>query len=180
MMGTLELSLAAPTRLFTVLLGRSLGNGITGLAGGLITAACVMWATGASISFDQPIALCVSMGLSLLCLCAFGVFFSPIYLVSRRPAGMLFVLSLAMVMFSGTLYPKDALPAWLQAVSVLVPPHWAAEALRFSLDGSSGLEDLIEPWVALIGLTIGYLAAAYGLLALIERRQRQTGQLQFF
>lgn len=180
MMGTLELNLAAPTRLFVVLLGRSAANGVTGLIGGVITAACVIWATGASISLGHPVGLLISLALSVFCLCSFGVFFSPIYLVSRRPAGLLFVLSLAIVMFSGTLYPITALPDWLQAASALVPPRWASEALRLSVDRDGGIGDLVRPWLALFALAAAYLTAGYALLALVQHKQRRTGELQFF
>jgi ABC-2 type transport system permease protein len=92
------------------------------------------------------------------------------------PAAEWFVWPIPAVIspFAGVFYPIVTLPAWMQAVSLIVPPSYVFEGLRVSVRGD------VPPAHALlicVALTIAYLAAASWIFARIYKHAVRTGQL---
>jgi ABC-2 type transport system permease protein len=76
--------------------------------------------------------------------------------------------------FAGVFYPIATLPAWMQAVSRILPPSYVFEGLRAAVKGEA-------PSAAALGLSAvlaaGYIAAAAVVFTRVYRRAVRTGQL---
>lgn len=74
--------------------------------------------------------------------------------------------------FTAALYPLEVLPKPLQTVAAFLPPTYAFEAARSSLNG----EDVGALLVAGALLALVWLAAGIGIFLALYRRSRRTGQ----
>src|SRR5271165_3926271 len=74
--------------------------------------------------------------------------------------------------FAGVFYPLTVLPAWMQAIAVILPPSYVFEGMRAVVAGQP------PPWDRLalgLGLAAIYLAAACLFFAAVYRTAIRTG-----
>jgi ABC-2 type transport system permease protein len=130
----------------------------------------------------------VAFGLSFL---TFGVALAPFLLVLFLTGIALGVTGAAIVLrlgpasewliwpiptlvapFAGVFYPISVLPAWMQAVSKVLPPSYVFEGMRAVVAGKP------PPWDRLAlggGLAVAYVALAWRLFAGVYRYAIRTG-----
>jgi ABC-2 type transport system permease protein len=179
-LGTMELHLASPARLGTVMLGKGLANGCQGLFSGLVAVAVVTPISGRSLDFHNPAELLVSAVLSVLSISAFAMCVAPLFFLARGPIGLLAALDTGVIWLSGTLYPLDVLPRVLHPVAWFLPTHWGTDALVRSAGGAYEVDRLMLDWLLLAVLAVAYALASRFLFRLIERYLRSTGALSVY
>lgn len=161
--GTLPRLLLTPTRPLTILVGKLVGNVLTGLAQMLL-----LWGATALFGAWWGPAPLVLLSILALVVCATGVG-ALLAAWTRTPvqAGMLgSAISLIGAALAGSFLPRENLPALLRSASLITPHAWGIE-LFTALHLGADVGELLP----LLGGTLLLGLVYYGLALLGFRRQ---------
>jgi ABC-2 type transport system permease protein len=156
-----------------------LGSGLVGLIRGAVVFGLMLgfsiWAFGMDLSRPGwPVLLVFFFGLFLMALIEGVLVLSLVLLFGHRAEITAWAISYLVLLLSGMYYPVTLLPAGLQAVAQAFPLTHFLEYFRnfygFPLSAPGPL------WRG-FGLSLGYLLAGYGLMALSLRWARKRGTL---
>ena len=159
-MGTMEVLLASPLPPIYIIIAKAIPY---------FTISCVNLTTILLLSafmLHIPIAgslLCL-VGISLcyiLVALALGLLISTI--VDSQLAAMLLsslVLMIPTILLSGTIFPIESMPVWLQKVSAVVPARWFIDAVRKLMIQGVEIQYVGREFVILGGMVVLLVAAA--------------------
>jgi ABC-2 type transport system permease protein len=178
--GNLELFIAAPAPMMSILTGMALGGMIM-----TCFRAAVILATGMiffGVRFDPSSwwALAGVFALTLVALYGLGMVFASVFIVwGRRAWHLVNLLQEPVYLLSGLNYPVRTLPSVLIGVATLLPLTIGVDALRQILfrDSAAGLFGLGTEVVLLAAFAVGFLALAAWALDKMEQRGRADGTL---
>ncbi|HYK93841.1 MAG TPA: ABC transporter permease [Thermoplasmata archaeon] len=178
-LGTLEPTLSAPTPYLYVVAGRVIWNTVAGLFGGAIVFVVVGLSYGRPIPLENPVAFLVLFVFVIISLAAVGVVFAAAYVYTRYAGFIQNIGEFAFYVGTGCMFPVVILPFWSNPVSLLFPPTWALDALRYiAVPGYHGFS-----W-GLTGDTIGaivstgiYLVIAGTVFSRVEKHVLESGDL---
>lgn len=165
--GTLESVASSPTSL-TKTMGFA---AVTGLFGTILGSALMMgvFSLGFGIPFNvNMLGTVVILVALVLALFGFGLAGCGILLVTKKGDPVTWTFTTATTLLSGVMFPVAALPAWMQALSPLIPTTVALEGVRRAMLTSASPEELapimgqLALWAA-IALPIGFLVFRRGL-----------------
>ncbi|HHI69321.1 MAG TPA: ABC transporter permease [Planctomycetes bacterium] len=129
MLGTLEMLLATPTGLPTIVFASSITPFIVTTLRILVYFLFgAFW--GVTFHVADPMALVLAVVLSILSFATFGIFSASVILVVKRGDPVALLVGAFSTLLSGIYYPVRVLPGWLQQVAWFVPVTHAAEAWR--------------------------------------------------
>ncbi len=177
--GTLEPTIQSPSSYLYVVLGRVLWNVVSGLIGGLIVYVVVIAAAGTVPSVPDPIAFAFLFVFVMLSLAAVGVVFAAFYVYTRYAGFIQNVGEFAFYVGTGCMFPVVLLPFWVGPISLIFPPTWALDALRYlSIPGYQGFGWGIG-WdlVGAVAVTAVYLTIAGTIFHRVERHVLESGHL---
>ncbi len=100
-------------------------------------------------------------GLFLVTALAMGILVSSVATTQHEALLMTFGTMLPTVYLSGFIFPIEAMPQWLQAISYLIPARYAMVIMRGIILKGVGLEILIDQVIAVLifGTIVVVLAA---------------------
>jgi ABC-2 type transport system permease protein len=178
-LGTLEPTLSAPAPYLYIVLGRVIWNTVAGLFGGLIVYVVVAVTYGKPIPLDNPLAFAVMFVFVIVSLAAVGIVFSAAYVYTRYAGFIQNIGEFAFYVGTGCMFPIVLLPFWSSPISLVFPPTWALDALRYlAIPGYQGLSwGFWGDVVGAVGLTAVYLGVAGALFARVERHVLEVGNL---
>lgn len=178
-LGTLEPTLSAPTPYLYVVLGRVIWNTVSGLIGGGIVFVVVAFSYGKPVPLADPLGFALLFVFVILSLAAVGIVFSAAYVYTRYAGFIQNVGEFAFYVGTGCMFPVVLLPFWSNPVSLLFPPTWALDALRYiAIPGYQGLSwGFWGDLVGAVALTLGYLAVAGTVFVRVERHVLEVGNL---
>jgi len=178
--GTLEPTLQAPTPYLYVVLGRVIWNVVSGLIGGLIVYGVVVAVNGAPPALLDPVGFVLLFVFVVLTLAAVGVVFAAFYVYTRYAGFIQNVGEFAFYVGTGCMFPVVILPFWTNPISLLFPPTWALDALRYlAIPGYQGFAWGFWPDLAgALATTAVYLAIAGSVFQRVERHVLESGDLQ--
>ncbi len=177
--GTLEPTLSAPTPYLYVVAGRVIWNPLAGLLGGLIVFAVVAFSYGKPIPLDQPLTFALLFVFVIVTLASVGVVFAAAYVYTRYAGFIQNIGEFAFYVGTGCMFPVVLLPFWSNPVSLLFPPTWALDALRYeAIPGYQGFSwgftgDLLGALVT----TAIYLVIAGSVFSRVEKHVLEVGNL---
>lgn len=163
--GTMEMLLVSPLRPWQVVAGKVAPYLALGFANVLLVL------TAARLVFDVPVrgSLPLLLALSLLytlTALAMGIVISSRAATQRTAMlAALAGLMLPTLLLSGFIFPIDAMPLPLRAVSYLIPARWFILIVRGIMLKGAGVVELWQEMLVLAGLTILLLAAGVRRLA---------------
>ena len=175
--GTLEYLVGAPSSFMLVIGSRLVGTIVFSLLSMALCWVIGAWLFGYSIAIAEPGAFLVSTLLALVALWATGLVLAPLGIMWRTVSTFLTVLEYPVYALSGFLFPILLMPGWSRAVSVLLPPYWAALALHGTSSGDSLSLPLPVVWGLLLLSAGAAVALAWPLFRLVQRRARAQGTL---
>jgi ABC-2 type transport system permease protein len=178
-LGTLEPTLTAPTPYLYIVLGRVIWNTVSGLIGGAIVFVVVTISYGKPVPLDNPLAFVLLFAFVIVSLAAVGIVFSAAYVYTRYAGFIQNVGEFAFYVGTGCMFPIVLLPFWSNPISLLFPPTWALDALRYvAIPGYTGLSWGFWGDIAgAIALTLAYLAVAGAVFVRVERHVLEVGNL---
>lgn len=178
MNGTFESMIASPTKVFDVLIGRSIWNAFIGLVNALLVfvIAELIFQTGMTLA--NPIGFFFMLVLTLLSLASVGMLISTAFVFSRMGRFFSSIAEYPIYVISGALVPITMLPDGLRYVSYALAPSWGVDAMKYtalegyiSVSGTSLLFDI----VMLILLSAIVLILAYFIMNKAEHSILSTG-----
>ncbi len=157
--GTLELLVAAPVPLASVLLPITTAMATVGL---YAMAATLVWGRllfGIDVTIEHPWLFAVSVPVTVLAIGMLGFLLSVTVVRYRSGWALGNAFELPVWLVSGFLVPISILPDWVRPISWLLAPTWGVRAIRESALGGQPLPDL------LLCLLLGTTYLAIGVLA---------------
>jgi ABC-2 type transport system permease protein len=178
-LGTLEPTLSAPTPYVWVVFGRVVVNAIVGLVGGLFVFAVVVLAYGHPLPLQQPLLFLGLFALVLVSLASIGIVLSAAFVYTRYAGFITNFGEFAFYIGTGAMFPIILLPFWTNPISLLLPPTWALDALRYaSLPGYQGLSwGFVIDVLGALGTTAAYILLAGSVFRRVEHRVLEMGNL---
>jgi ABC-2 type transport system permease protein len=172
--GTLELLVAAPVPLVTVIAPIMIASGAFGIYGLLVTLAWGRLAFAIPLDIADPAAFVAAAAVSILAIGLLGMIAASLFVLSRAASYLGVALQYPVYLASGLLVPLAILPAWLGPISWILAPTWGYRALTHSANGESAWPE-IGMCVLLSGV---YIAIALPCLAWFERLARDRASLR--
>ena len=174
--GLLEWILAAPSSLATVILGRISAIMIFGLVGFF-----EVWAVGklvfdVSIPFEHPVALALTLLVTIFAMAGTAVVFAAVFVLTRNPFTFANSSSFPFYVLGGVFVPIAILPGWIQPVTKGIFMSWSSDLLRASLKPAP----IHHEWERLgMVLLLGALSFLIGrfVLSHVLRKMKSTGEL---
>ncbi|MEB3861928.1 MAG: ABC transporter permease [Desulfurococcales archaeon] len=175
--GTLETVLLTPASRLAWLIGGALGSLMISMADvALVTVYYVTLFRGEVHLGGAPYAL-AGLLLSLAGMTGMGIALAGIVVNLKEPHAFNVMLTPFLMLLSGMMFPVEALPGPVEAVSRLIPVTHGIEVVRSSL-----LQG--EPAIHLLGIlaleAIAYTVVGYTVFRLLEARARRLGGLGSF
>jgi ABC-2 type transport system permease protein len=177
--GTLEPTLSAPTPYLWVVLGRILWNTVSGLLGGAIVYVVVVASYGHPVPIANPLGFALMFVFVILTLASVGIVFAAWYVYTRFAGFVQNIGEFAFYVGTGAMFPIVLLPFWTNPVSLVFPPTWAVDALRYiCIPRYHGLSWGF--WGDVLGAVVTtaiYVTAAGAVFHRVERHVLEVGNL---
>ena len=151
--GTLESLLSTPTSIFTILIGNSLWNFLSALAGSVIMLSAGVVFLKLRIGPEQIFTAMLILILTFIAFLAVGMLSATFIMIFKQGDPITFVFGMSSYFFGGVLFPVEVLPKSFQIVSTILPITHAIKALREILLATVGFND-ITPLLARLTIFI--------------------------
>ncbi|MEZ0075270.1 ABC transporter permease [Planotetraspora sp. GP83] len=172
--GTLELLLAVPASLSSIVLGRLsavVAIGTLAFAESYLVATVVF---GASIEIHHPVIFAVTLLVTLVAIAGTACLLAPLFVLSRNTVLFEVVLTYPFYILGAVLFPVELLPEWLRPVSDVVFLSWSSQLLRDAA-GAAPVAALPYRLGALLVLGLAAYVTGHLLTNLVVRRIRRDG-----
>lgn len=157
--GTLEQMFTTPVTRGEYLAGKLLPYGLLACAQSAITALLGTWWFGVPFT-GSVLIVCLGLLLFMLTTIGLGLFVSLVSRTRHQAQQTIMFVMLPTFILSGFIFPIESMPAPIQPFTKLIPLTHAVVILRASFVKGSGLADLAEPLLYLIGFAIVIFGAA--------------------
>ena len=172
--GTLELSVAAPTRFLWVMLPLTVATASIGLYSVVATLAWGWLFFGMPFELAEPLLFALALPVTILSLGLLGLVLASTFVLYRNANAFSNLLEYPVWLVTGLLVPLSLLPGWVEWISWVLAPTWGIRALRNAAFGGD------EAWPA-IGMCVllgaVYLALGAVFLQNFERLAREKATL---
>ena len=141
-LGTLELLVAAPSNLATMLLSVCLATSTIGL---YCIVATLIWARllfGIHVPVAHPVSFVLGIVGIVVTIGSLGFLMAVAFVRSRRAWALGAVSEYPIWLVCGFLVPITLLPGWVRPISWLLGPTWGMRAIRAGAFGGDGLPDV--------------------------------------
>lgn len=177
--GTIAAMFLSPASRVAVIVGYGLG-GYLWMAPSFATMTLLGVAVGARFNVADPLAVVGAILALLLGSLATGFALAGLFILSRRANMFANFLQRPGELLSGALFPREALPGPLYALSNCLPVSHAIDALRASALGGATLREVL-PQIGL-AFAVSAVYALIGTLSLrkVEHAAKRTGDLDLY
>jgi ABC-2 type transport system permease protein len=172
--GTLAAVLFTARQPFTVLIGRSFGGALAGVAAILASIVTTLASIG-ELGGPTSLALLLLLPLAVLSATAIGTLVATLFIRSRSADRIAEVVLYPVFVCSGVLLPLRMFPAWLRPVSWVLPLYWADRVLRSGSAGRLALGAV----VVLVAMSAAYTLAGAWIFRRVVATGRERGNLDF-
>lgn len=177
--GTLGSLVQSPSPLFTIFLGMSVINIITGMIAMSVSLCFAAFVFGVSFASCNFVSVIIIMILTCLSLAGMGMMIGSIGIHLRTSAIIANVVAYIGLLLCGVNFPMSYLPDWVQSVAHLLPLTYAVEATRDAVNGSS-LADIGMPLLIMVVLGAIFLIFAWYSFGYFEEKARTKGTIDSF
>ena len=146
---TFERLLSAPISFYSILMGKTLGGFLFGLAIGVIPLLIgLIWFETQIIS---PLALIAGLVLASFCFAMMGIMFGSF--PTENPGDVMMLLNfvrLPLIFISGLYISIESLPGWGQVAAAFSPLTYANDLVKYALEGKTIYGPLLDSIVLLL------------------------------
>lgn len=175
--GTLEMLVAQPTPITTIIYGKNLAQ-VTQSLGSMVVAYLLTSAIfGYQIEIQQPVLFIVSLLLTVLAFVSFGLLIAPIFVMNPGVQGWQNAMEFPVYILSGFLFPIALLPGWTTPLSKILAPYWAARALHGASSGGASPGEILGYLGMLVLFSMIYLVISRFLFRKMLTKVRIDGTL---
>ena len=173
--GTLEEVLATPSGLIWIIMGRSLWNALIGILNGLLILVIAVVFFEVDLQLAYPVLFFFAFFMTLLSLAALGLLFSSAFVLTRQAGVLTNGLEYPIYIGTGCMFPIALLPFWTHPS--LFPSVRPGASTPSDMGRSMAMRASASAYWGDIGImfviSIAYLAAAFYLFGMVERRARE-------
>jgi ABC-2 type transport system permease protein len=173
-LGTLELVVAAPVPLATVLAPITIASGVVGAYSLVATLAWGTIVFDVPLHIEQPVAFAVAIPACVLAIGMLGLITTATFVLYRSAFALGVAMQYPVWIATGLLVPLSVLPAFVGKVGWLLAPTWGFRAIRESALGGSPWPDV---GMCLV-VSAAYLAIATASLKVFEHLARDRATLR--
>ncbi|MEA3198853.1 MAG: type transport system permease protein [Thermoplasmata archaeon] len=178
--GTLEIVMLAPTSRVAFILGETIYGLIDGGWTILLALVVTGFAYSAGFSVAHPGLAVAVIGLTLSSMVALSLFFAAFYVLTRSAGPLSNAIQTPVRFFTGTSFPINALPGFLQAVSFALPMTYGMIATRQVFTGEGTWTSLAPTLLALAAFTVGFWVVGVLLIRRMENLAKTRGTLHTY
>jgi ABC-2 type transport system permease protein len=175
--GTWDLLSLAPFNRFVWMFAKTLAGLLTGFIDFFAVLALGSLVFDVSPTLTGLGVALLGIALTLVALQGLGFLMAALGLIWKQPFAIAFLLSPALILLSGMMFPVQALPAWVQPFASAVPLTHGLAIVRDAILLDRALVDLLPSfgWLALSGgilMVVGFSAFHF-----MEKKARELGVL---
>ena len=174
---TLPYLFGAPANRMLIFLGRASMNIIDGAIGVVIAFIWGVTLLGLNLSHTDLAALALTIFITTLSTCGFGLLLGSIALITVNVMFINNLVYFMLLIFSGANIPLLQLPAWMQAISSVLPLTRGIAAARMLIAGGT-LADAAPLLWGELGIGLLYSLLGYFLFAFFEALAKRRGTLE--
>lgn len=173
--GTWELLALTPFHRFTWLFAKTLAGILASLVD--LVAVLVIGSLLFQLQVTPATVGVAILGVLLTLVALVGVAFlmAALGVLWKEPRALVVILSPFVILFSGMMFPVEALPEVLQPIAYGFPLTHGIRIVRDALLLGKGLGALIVPILWLLATGLAFVLVGYGLFRWLERRARRKG-----
>ena len=181
--GTMESTLAAPTPLIWIVMGRVLWNTFIGVINGFIVLGIGLAWFRVDVGLVDPGLFVLATLLTYVSMSAFGLMLSTVYVLSRKGGFIENSMEIPVYIATGTSFAVALLPFFALPISFIIGPTWGIEAIKRAAVGAAYAYGPLLPttyWQDLtfmIVATLGYFAASFFLFKRVEIIAKRNGTI---
>ncbi len=177
--GTLPYLFGTPANRMSMVLGRAFFHILDGMLGVVLAFGWGVLLLGLDLSQTDPLALAVVVLASTISTAGLGLLLGCLSLITLNVMFVNNTVYFLLLVFSGANIPIATLPAWMQAVSFVLPLTRGIAAARLVIEGASLRS--VTPLIA-GELVIGaiYALLGYYLFRAFELQAKKRGTLEAF
>jgi ABC-2 type transport system permease protein len=175
--GTLEVLLATPNRIGSVLAGALVTPLLISGIEIILYFAIGIGLLGTGLSVQGVLLAIPLIVLTLLTFSALGILSAAFIVVTKRGDPVTVLLSQATNFLAGSVFPISLLPPALQSLSILVPTYYGLEGTRAVLLAQAGFSDIVDELLVLTGFTAVLLPLSLWVMSRSLRFARIMGLL---
>jgi ABC-2 type transport system permease protein len=177
--GTLAYIFGTPSNRLLLFVGRSLIHILDGMVGVLIGLTWGVVLLGLDMSQTDPAALAVVILVTSFSTSGMGLMLGSLSLITVNVMFINNLVYFALLVFSGSNVVLQDLPAWMQAISNVIPLTRGIRSARAIIGGADLAQ--VAPWIweeFLIGII--YVLVGYVLFRMFEIVAKRRGTLEVF
>lgn len=175
--GTLEMILATPTPIWTVLGGSIAVSAVLTTLEVLVLGVFGFVLVGSAPSLGAIALSAPLLGLMFLAFASVGIASAAIIVIVKRGDPLAGPISQLTGLVSGAYYPISVLPDWLQPVSWFIPATWALQGVRALTIENAGLVDIADELAILTAMVLVSLPASLWFFKRAVGAARAAGTL---
>lgn len=174
--GTLPYLFGTPANRMSMFVGRAIIHVFDGMVGVFIGLAWGALLLGLDLSNTDPLALILTILVVSFSTSGMGLMMGALSLITVNVMFVNNMVYFVLLIFSGSNVPIAALPAWMQAVSKVIPLTRGIAATRALIDGAS-LGDVAPLLGQEVLIGVAYTLAGYLLFRWFEGQAKRRGTL---
>lgn len=164
--GTLEVLLASPTPMSTLLLGSFIVPFIFMAVENTILVAVGLGIFGSGIPVAGLIRSLPMLLLTTLSFVPVGVLGAAFIIMAKRGDPFSALANRVAILLSGALYPVAILPGWLQSISEVIPATYSIRAVRALTQQGASFGDVVDE----LAIVLGFVAVMLPLSLMVFSR----------
>ncbi|MEZ5967041.1 MAG: ABC transporter permease [Planctomycetota bacterium] len=158
-LGTLEQLFVTPVGRLGLLLGKLVPYALVGALETLLVLNVMVFVFGVPIHGSLAL-LCALSGLFVVCSLGLGLLVSTVARTQLAAMQLAFLIMLPSVLLSGFMFPRDAMPLPIQAITYAIPATYFVDILRGLVLRGADAHDLAPQTLGLAACTLVILAIA--------------------
>lgn len=125
---------------------------------------------------DLPAALLI-FALTVLSFAGIGMIWASIVLIIKRGEAVITVMGYMVIILSGTLFPKEMLPGWVQYAANAIPLTYGLDGMRLALLQGVSVDEQARTVIIMVCFAIGLIATGLFCFSTSVRIAKHTGTL---
>jgi ABC-2 type transport system permease protein len=178
--GTLEAMIMTPAPLSLVILGSAAWSYVFTTVRVVIYLILGAGFLGLDIAGANVPGALLTLLLSIVAFASFGIIAASVIMVIKRGDPITGLFSSVSFLLGGVYYPLDVLPAWLQAISKLLPITYGINAMRLALLNGASWAELQTDLLVLAGFCVVVFPISLMTFRFAVERARQDGSLTHY
>lgn len=175
--GTWELLALTPMNRFVWMFSKTLAGLVNSMVDLVIVLTLGIVAFGIHLAPQNLGVALLGLALTVVGLQGLSFLFAAAGLVWKQPFALAIILSPVLMFLTGMMFPVQALPGWVQAISAIIPLTHGLHIVREAALAGAGLGELAGSFGLLLLTGAVLMAIGFATFVRMERKARRDGAM---